>query len=908
MQRFSLKSALAISASAAMLAGAMATPSYAQSTDTSVAEDEIITIGTRRQARSAADTPAPVDVISGVEFTGQASNDISDLLRVSVPSYNVNTQPISDAATLVRPANLRGLSPDNTLVLLNGKRRHRASVISFLGGGIADGAQGPDVSVFPALALKQVEVLRDGASSQYGADAIAGVINFVLNDSTEGGITAKYGSTYEGDGDNLQFAANIGLPLGDNGFVNITGEWQETDGTFRSVQRDDALALIAAGNTAVASTDVNTVTDEVVQYWGQPDVEDDFKIFVNTGLELSENTELYAFGNYAERRATGGFFFRNPTDRGGVFTGPMVDPVTGALSTATDAVRSVLVADETGDLSGGCPAGIPLTGTDGLIPDPTVLASISAGGALDANCFSFIERFPGGFTPRFGGDLTDYSIVGGIRGTLDFGTGLNYDLSGSIGENDAKFFIFNTVNASLGSQSPTAFRPGDYTQTETRVGIDLSYDVAVEGWASDLTIASGFEWRDEEFEITQGDPNSFNGPGDSVVTQSLLNQGFLPGSNGFGGFGPNAAGTFDQSNIAFYGELEGDVTDNFTFQVAARWEDFNTFGDTFNWKVGGLYKVNDNLRLRGTYSTGFHAPTPGQANVINVSTVFDGTDLVDSGILPVTSAPAQLVSPGASLGPEEARNLSIGFAVDLPRGSLTVDYFNIDIDGRIATTSSVNFVNILTDLANTNGVALPALVNTNNLLQALDAGGVLNAADFAGFEGTQAFSTFSNDFDTRTQGIDVVYNLPFEFAGGDSTLAIVGNWTDTDVTDRGNIGDGRLRQLEENIPEFKGNATWRHSQGMWNGYIRANYWGSYFEDHLDANLAFPIDAGARVTFDAEISADIYEGLTLTAGAQNLFDTFPEENPFSGVVGAQYSVTSPFGFTGGSYYLKAAYTF
>jgi iron complex outermembrane receptor protein len=166
-----------------------------------------------------------VDIISGAEFTRNAASDVQELLRTSVPSYNVNAQPISDAATISRPANLRGLSPDNTLVLVNGKRRHRGSVISFLGGGIADGAQGVDVTTFPSLALKRVEVLRDGASSQYGSDAIAGVINFVLRDDPNGGfLEVNSGSTFEGDGDNYRVAGNIGLPLGDNGFFNITAE------------------------------------------------------------------------------------------------------------------------------------------------------------------------------------------------------------------------------------------------------------------------------------------------------------------------------------------------------------------------------------------------------------------------------------------------------------------------------------------------------------------------------------------------------------------------------------------------------------------------------------------------------------------------------------------------------------
>ena len=194
--------------------------------------DEVIVTGTRVADRSAADSPVPVDVITGSEFRDNGSTDIQEMLRTSVPSYDVNAQPISDAATIVRPANLRGLSPDNTLVLVNGKRRHRGSVISFLGGGISDGAQGVDISAIPSLALKQVEVLRDGASSQYCSDAIAGVMNFILRDDAEGlEVVTRYGSTFEGDGNNYIVSANLGLPLGDNGFINITGEVRDVEGT-----------------------------------------------------------------------------------------------------------------------------------------------------------------------------------------------------------------------------------------------------------------------------------------------------------------------------------------------------------------------------------------------------------------------------------------------------------------------------------------------------------------------------------------------------------------------------------------------------------------------------------------------------------------------------------------------------
>ena len=239
--------------------------------------EEIITTGTRRADRSASDSPVPIDVISGSDFSMNAASDVQDLLRTAVPSYDVNTQPISDAATISRPANVRGLSPDNVLILVNGKRRHRGSIISFLGGGIADGAQGVDISSIPSLALKQVEVLRDGASSQYGSDAIAGVINFVLRDSAEGAeVTANYGSTYEGDGDNYRIAGNIGLPLGDSGFINLTAEISDVEGTVRSVVRDDVSLYVDEGYLSAADFQtINSYTSEVPHYWGQPDVTDE---------------------------------------------------------------------------------------------------------------------------------------------------------------------------------------------------------------------------------------------------------------------------------------------------------------------------------------------------------------------------------------------------------------------------------------------------------------------------------------------------------------------------------------------------------------------------------------------------------------------------------------------------------
>lgn len=889
MSHFSMKSALAMTASSALLATLLATPVYAQdNTDTSVIQDEIITIGTRRAARSAADTPAPVDIISGVEFSNQAVGDITDLLRNVVPSYNVNAQPISDAATIIRPANLRGLSPDNTLVLLNGKRRHRGSVISFLGGGISDGAQGVDVSVFPSLGLKQVEVLRDGASSQYGSDAIAGVINFQLKDAAEGGmVEASWGQTYEGDGDVYKIGANIGLPLGDRGFVNLTGEFGETKGTVRAAERSDVAALIAAGNTDVADNlAINTYTDKFAQYWGTPDIDNEIKLFINSGFELTDQIEAYAFGNYNERTATGGFFYRNPTNRGGVYAGPTIN-----------GGPSVLVGDLDGvGVGGACPAGIPLT-NGGLVLDPTVLAQVTA----DPNCFSFVETIPGGFVPRFGGNNSDKGITGGFRGEVG---GLGYDLSGSWGENETEFFIRNTLNASLGPDSPRDFVPGAYTQTEIGANADFNFAVAVDGWASDLNIAFGGEYREETFGITAGDPASFAlGP--------LVSQGFSSSSNGFGGFSSSQENS--QDNIGAYIDLEADISDELTLQTAVRYSDYSNFGDNLDYKIAGLYRVSDNLTLRSTYSTGFHAPSAGQASVRNVTTQIINGTLIDQGTIPLTTNPGQLAADfledtfgeRPTLGVEKAKNLSAGIAFGTGPIDWTFDYFNIKVNDRIALSDDIAFIDALDFLAAQQNVANYDNSNVANALTSLASANALDRNDYIGFEDLSEFRFFTNSFSTRTTGLDIVAKAPLDFGKGTTSAVLAANYTKTKVTDLGVVAPidaDRVLALEELLPNWRGNLTINHEQGIWRGLIRANYYGPWF----DNGNSYAV--GGEFLFDAEIAANVYEGVELIVGVQNLLDNYSDINPGFAGTGQLYPEAGPFGFNGGQYYVKARYTF
>ena len=900
MQNVPKTSYIKFLASTALISSVLTMPSVAQSVDADAEEavEEIISIGTRRAGRSSADTPAPVDVVGVAEFRQSSASDVQDLLRTSVPSFNINAQPISDAASIVRPANLRGLSPDNTLVLVNGKRRHRGSVISFLGGGISDGAQGVDISSIPSIALKRVEVLRDGASSQYGSDAIAGVINFALQDAAEGGqVEVSYGSTYEGDGDNYRISANAGFPLGESGFFNISAEYGDVDGTVRSVVRDDVQALIAAGNSDVADfLTINTYTDEVPQYWGQPDVEDDTKVFFNSAIKFSEAAELYAFGGYSERTVTGGFFYRNPTNRGGVYRGPFVDPLTGAVSDANDAVASIRVGDLDGlGVGESCPAGIPLTGNDGLIADPTILAQVTA----SANCFSFVETIPGGFVPRFGGDNRDFSIAGGIRGQLDFGQGLDYDFSIVHGANKTDFFINNTINASLGPDTPRDFIPGGQEQIETIVNANFVYAIP-SGLASDINVAFGAEYREETFDLFQGDAASFAlGP--------LADQGFSSSSNGFGGF-PNSSSN-SQDSYAVYIDVEADVTEDLTMQSALRYEDYSAFGNTVDFKVAALYAVNSHFKLRGTFSTGFHAPTAGQANITNVTTQNVGGVLIDQGTLPLSSAAGQLAadfieSQGngrPELGTESATNISLGVAFDVGGSSWTVDFFDIDVDDRVALGADVNFLDALNFAGGGSDFA-----TVSEALTGLDAAGTIDRQLFLGLDDLSQFRFFSNSFSTNTQGIDIVGRYGFDLAGGDSNLIFAMNYTKTEVTDVGTVNPisaGRVAALEDLLPNVKGSLTWSHSQGKWRGLLRVNYYGGWDDTGNGVN-----GVSSEILLDAQVSYEVAQGFSIVAGIDNLFDNYSDENPFAGSIGQLYPEAGPFGFSGGQYYLKARYQF
>ena len=859
----------------ALAAGLFVAPAEIRAEDGDAIEiGDIYVVGTRRPVRSTADTPAPIDLIGGEDFTDQGSTDLPDLMRTLVPSYNVSTQPISDAATFIRPANLRGFGPDQTLVFVNGKRRHRAAVISWLGNGLSEGAQGPDIGVIPAIALKRVEVLRDTASAQYGSDAIAGVMNFVLKDRPDGGVVeAQWGRTYEGDGAAYRLAGNVGVPLGEGGFANLSAQWRESEPTVRSVQRSDAAGLIAGGNTHVRQP--------YAQIWGQPDVSGDYTVFVNSGFEMNESAEVYAFGNFANRETEGGFFFRHPNKREGVFMFD-IDPAPG--SHARD--RRRLVGDLDPNDGRSCPNKVIKPARNEYFSPEDVAAF----GVSNPGCFVFNQRFPGGFTPQFKGEVSDHAATAGLRGA--FASGLTWDASYTMGQNKIDFSMRDTVNATLGLQTPTQFELGSYTQTEQTANLDLTYEVDVAAFDSPLHTAVGAEWRREQFEITAGEPKSWQeGP--------FARDGFVTGANGFSGFSDNVAGSWSRSNVAGYVDLEADVTERLTVGTMGRVEHFDDFDTTADAKFGALYRVNDNLGLRGSASTGFRAPTVGQQNVRNVTTAFSGGELVQRGTIPPTCAEARLKG-GKPLQPEESVTFTVGAVAEAGPFTVTADYYRIDVEGRLALSANQD----LTD-------AETAMVGD---------GGCLPAGDI------DEFRYFTNGLDTRTQGVDLVASVDLPpvapvLEAGDTELVFVGNWTRTAVTkhdpealnplvwisgQQRRTGK-RIVQLEDALPKFRFNATLRHEQERWSAFARVNYFGSYSEYHADEDSLL-FHPGSEITLDVEGSYKPMPGVELSLGAENVLGNFPDENPFATELGSKYPESSPMGFAGGFYYARARYTF
>ena len=829
---------------------------------------ELTVVGSRDRHRTASDLPVPVDVLSEEDLARHGDADMNELLAALVPSYNIAQEPISDAASFVRPPSLRGLSSDSSLILVNGKRRHRGSVISWLTTGISSGSQGPDMVAIPSIALERVEVLRDGASAQYGSDAIAGILNFVLKKENSGTtVDVKMGSHNEGDGERLTIAVNQGLRLGTDGFLNFSFEFATEGPTSRSAQRTDAQALIDAGNVHVRTP--------ATQIWGAPEVFDNQKYFVNLGMPVSDEAEVYGFGSLNTRQVEGGFYYRNPHTRGGVFEGPEINGRPTLKAADFSGLTASLIVDQGLSLAeaveeaaslGGC----PIVYIENDRPNIGALRRLRA----TPFCYSLYDRFPGGFTPQFGAYVDDWSAGFGARGRT--AGGWDWDVSYVQGVNRASFYIYNTINPQLltmRANIPTYYNAGQYKEQDSVANLGIARQIDTDMFYGDLNVAAGIESRSETFYITAGEPNSY------FIDENLAVQGFGIGSNGFPGFQTGDAGKNTIRALGGYLDLEVDMTEELLGGLAFRYETYPDFGDTFDGKITGRYQFAPHAAVRGAVSTGFRVPTAGQANVRNVTTEIIGGKLADSATLPPTNPIAQ--QKGATeLTPETAINLTFGIVIEHVLGDLDIsaDFYNITIKDRLTLTSNFDI--------------------TEEDIEALVEAGVTDASSFT----TVRF--FTNQQTVSATGFDLVVTYPFDIAGGSSNLAVAANWSSLELSDLNPefTNETRVRQIEEGQPSSRITATLTHDQGGLSLLGRLRFYGENYEAPFnDGALGF-VNPG-KFLFDFEAGYQVTNSMRILFGQKNLFDAYPDEIPNAPEtrLGQVYPEFSPFGFNGGFWY-------
>ena len=780
---------------------------------------DVFVTGTRAAARTAMKSPTPIDGFDDLSLRRQGNGDLTETLKNLVPSFNA-TPLTGDGAAFVRPTSMRGLPPDNILVMTNSKRRHRSALISHFGAAMNVGAQAVDVGMIPSIAIKKLEVLRDGAAAQYGSDAIAGVMNFMLKDNSSGYQVHVTGGQWmeapngRGGETDVTIAANVGLPLTDNGFVNLSFEYADRPELSRGNQHASAADGYKGWDANDAGQDVDDW--QTAMNWGRP-IGSGFKSVWNAGLKINDNVSAYSFGNYADTFGEYSFFLRAP-GKSGALTAVPLNPA-----------------------------------------DPS-----------EGN-FSWGDTYPLGFTPRLEGHGNDFSSVVGVKGDMEMG--LNYDFSASYGKNHIHYYLKNTLNLSWGPYSPHNFDIGDLEQAETNLNADFTYALS-----DAINLAFGAEWREESYTMFQGQKESWMpGPWANVA---LLNDPEIPGdstvytapglaANGMPGTSPDAGGVFDRQNTAFYADVEYAMGDALLLQFAARSEDFSDFGATSNIKVAGRYSLGDLATLRGGYSTGFRAPTPGQSNYTGIVTSFDGPtgmQVQEGTVRPTDQLAIDL--GGAPLVPEEATNTSFGFTSSpIDNLSLTFDLYTIDIVNKIIKSRSL---------------------------------AVENNPEF------KKLAFYTNALDTKTSG----YDLVLTYRMGNTNLGLAMNHNETEVVEQRQINGedpisaGLIDNIENNLPKDRITATVTQDFGdALSLMVRLNNYSETIDERSAQDVIDPI------TFiDVELSYAVSNNLNVVFGANNVTNAYPNEIDTRASQGMPYPRRSPLGYHGGMTYIRLMYDF
>lgn len=795
--------------------------------------------GSRAKYRTVDDSPVPVDIIEVEDLIRTGQTETGRAIQALVPSFNFSSSSISDGTDALRPATLRGLGPDQTLVLVNGKRRHSSALVH-VNTSVGRGTAGTDLNAIPFSAIQRIEVLRDGAAAQYGSDAIAGVINLVLKDSPDAReVSAQWGQTYDNDGDTYTGTANAGFQLFEDGFFNVTYEFRDRgptnraglDGTRQYACTDGVSLDFSCSN--ITTLDPREATFDRRSFRIGDAESEQHAVVANLGIPLWDEHEIYSFFTYSNRDNESGGFTRRPVDT----------------------TRTVL------------------------------------------------DVYPDGFLPLINTDVEDISGFFGLRGVV--GDDWSYDLSGGYAENTFDFFISNSINASLGPSSPTEAEAGGLTFRQRTFNLDLSKPFYIDRTV--LNVAFGAEYREEAYQIREGEPASYI---DGGAINPFTGQAYEPGIQVFRGFAPNNAVDADRDSWAAYIDLEAQLTDRLLVTAAARYEDYSDFGDTLIGKGAFRFDVTNDLTLRGSISTGFRAPSLAQQFFNSISTQFvsgPNGELVpqERGTFNSQSNIAQALGI-PELSEEESENYTVGLVWRATSElSFSADFYRIDIDDRIVISGAIS--------ATSAGVP----ESVRNILLEQNIG----AAQF-----------FTNAASTETTGVELVSTWDHIFDNGHRLeLIAAGAYSDTDVD--GDINAPALLNgledviftaqdrsiVEEWQPKSRVSLTGTYQVGNWSAVARLQRYGRYTVEEGD---------GSRQTFGSELVADLQlsyalpqTGLTFTVGANNITDATPDRNRIGqsrggsipGIVDSdgvfRYSRrAAPFGFNGGYYYFRTNYVF
>jgi iron complex outermembrane receptor protein len=756
--------------------------------------DTVIVTGTRVSDRTVAESQSPIDIISAESLAATGTPELATALARALPSLNFPRPALADGTSAVRPVQLRGLSPDQVLVLVNGKRYHTSSLLN-INGTIGRGAAAVDLNTIPIASIARVEVLRDGASAQYGSDAIAGVVNIVLKGAEKGGsLEAGYGQYSAGDGKNYQLSGDTGVALGgDRGWLHVAGQLNQQDPTNR--------ARPYAGAPSTSQPAVGQKAFVI----GDPDV--DAQAFsLNSEYSFSDTLTAYAFGLASNRDITGSAFFRAP-------------------GSTTQNIRSI---------------------------------------------------YPDGFLPQIQTYSKDRSLVAGLRGEV---AGWKWDASYNYGYNRIDFHTRNTLNVSLGADSPTSFYDGALETTQNIGNLDFSRGFDW-GLAYPVNVAFGVEYRNEKWNQSPGELGSYYQSGT-----------LAGGAQGFGGYSPSVSGHYSRDSYALYADLEADFTDKFSAGLAGRWEDYDDFGSETSGKLSARYAFTDRVALRATAATGFRAPSLAQQYFQTTSTTFLAGDPNPYEIrtFPASSATAQALG-AEPLKPETSTSYSAGLVLQpLDALYLTIDAYQIEVDDRIVLSSNLT------------GTAVQRFLEAQ------------------GIYGVNGGRYFTNAIDTRSRGVDVVGSYRWQLAASSFDLTASYSYAKTEVThvapnpaeltanglNLERIDRTERGRIEEGFPrdKFLVNGTWNAEH--WALALGATRYGEYSTRPTSAvnDQTF----GAKWVVDASASYKV-DGWTLTVGADNLLNEYPDENNFANSTSGQfpYSNLSPFGFNGAYVYGKIGY--